>query len=220
MHPLFVTVGNIDSDIHMKATSHAWQCVAFIPTPKFKTHPNYQTILQAQLWHKCVNLVFANLKDTALYGDFMVDPFSDIQHCFTPLIAWTADLPEQLMIACVSKNASPITEASIKQFGDGMCHASRTGERTLERIFDTAQDVDPWNLDRFQKAAKALLLLGVHLPFWCNYMLLNPATFLVPEVLHTLHKLFFDHILAWCKEIMEKDELDFCFKSAYKRISI
>ncbi|KAF8833196.1 hypothetical protein BDN67DRAFT_1017843, partial [Paxillus ammoniavirescens] len=40
MHPLFITIGNIDSDIRMKATTHAWQYVAFIPTPKFETHPD------------------------------------------------------------------------------------------------------------------------------------------------------------------------------------
>lgn len=137
MHPLFITIGNIDSNICMKATSHAWQWVAFIPTPKFKTHSDYQTILQAQLWHKCVDLVFANLKSTALHGDFMVDSFSDIQHCFTPLVAWTTDLPEQLMIAGISKNASPITEASLKKFSDGKHHASHASEKTLELVFES-----------------------------------------------------------------------------------
>ena len=220
MHPLFITIGNINSDIRMKATSHAWQCVAFIPTPKFEVHPDYQTILQARLWHKCVDLVFANLKKAACNGDFMADPFGDIRHCFTPVVAWTADLPEQLMLSTLSKNASPITEATVKQFGDGQRYAPRTGEKTLERIFDTAQNADPWNLDRFQKCAKALLLLGVHLPFWRNFLLSNPAVFLVPEVLHTLHKLFFDHILVWCKEVMGKDELDFRFKSSHKRVGM
>ena len=47
MHPLFITIGNINSDIRMKATFHVWQCVAFISLPKFETHSDYQTILQA-----------------------------------------------------------------------------------------------------------------------------------------------------------------------------
>lgn len=77
-----------------------------------------------------------------------------------------------------------------------MCHASCASEKTLECIFDTAQNVDLWNLDHFQKSAKALLLLEVQLSLWCDYLLSNPAIFLVPEVLHTLHKLFFNHVLA------------------------
>ena len=49
MHPLFITIGNIDSDICMKATFYIWQYVAFVPMPKFETYPDYQIILQAQL---------------------------------------------------------------------------------------------------------------------------------------------------------------------------
>lgn len=64
----------------------------------------------------------------------MVDPHGDQWLCFTPLVAWTADLPEQLMIVCVSKSASPVTEATHKQFGDAHRSAPCTGELTLERI--------------------------------------------------------------------------------------
>ncbi|KAI5993923.1 hypothetical protein EDD15DRAFT_2166736 [Pisolithus albus] len=39
MHPLFLTIGNINSDICMKAMVHAWCCVAFMPTVKFEFHP-------------------------------------------------------------------------------------------------------------------------------------------------------------------------------------
>ncbi|KAI5993810.1 hypothetical protein F5J12DRAFT_907305 [Pisolithus orientalis] len=47
MHPLFLTIANIDADVHMKATAHAWQCVAFVPIVKFEVHSDYQTILQS-----------------------------------------------------------------------------------------------------------------------------------------------------------------------------
>ncbi|KAG1848559.1 hypothetical protein DFJ58DRAFT_842935 [Suillus subalutaceus] len=90
MHPLFLTIGNIDSDIRMKATSHAWRCVAYIPIPKFETHSDYHTILKSHVWH--------NLKVAA------------------------KTFQEQLMIASVSKNASPITLATHKQFGDANRH--------------------------------------------------------------------------------------------------
>ena len=124
------------------------------------------------------------------------------------------------MLSTLSKNASPITKATVKQFGDGQCYAPHTGEKTLEHIFNTAQNADSWNLNCFQKCAKALLLLEVHLPFWHDFLLSNPAVFLVLEVLHTLHKLFFNHILVWCKEVMGKDKLDFYFKSSHKHVSM
>ncbi|KAI9574276.1 hypothetical protein HD554DRAFT_2201369 [Boletus coccyginus] len=43
--PLFITIGNIDSNVHMKATVHAWQYMAFMPISKFNTHLDYQIIL-------------------------------------------------------------------------------------------------------------------------------------------------------------------------------
>ena len=122
MHPLFITIGNIDSEVCMAATSHAWRCVAFMPIPKFEVHSDYQTILQTRLWHSCVDIVTGNLKSAATVGALMSDPAGRLRHCFTPLAAWTADLPEQLMIACVAKNASPVTQATHKQFGDAERH--------------------------------------------------------------------------------------------------
>jgi hypothetical protein len=55
MHPLFLTIGNIQSDVRMKAASHAWRCMAFIPMPTFLVNSDYQTLLQSRLWHKCVD---------------------------------------------------------------------------------------------------------------------------------------------------------------------
>jgi len=78
MHPLFLTTGNIRSDVRMKATSHAWNLVAFMPIPKFDVHPDYQTILQARVWHKCVDIVCASLKIAARTGIYIPDPVGDL----------------------------------------------------------------------------------------------------------------------------------------------
>ena len=70
------------------------------------------------------------------------------------------------MIACVAKSASPVSEASTKDFGNDVHHAPRTAEVTINRIYELAKDMNPWDLTCFQKLAKLLLLSGVHLPFW------------------------------------------------------
>jgi len=216
MHPLFISIGNIPGHIRMAATSHAWRCVAFMPIPKFDVPQANQSILQAHVWHSCVDIVAGGLKCVAKTGCFMPDPHGDIRHCFMPLVAWTADLPEQLMIACVSKSASPVTEATHKQFGDAHRHLPRTGELTLERIKQITTTVDPWNLARFQKLVKKLQLSGVDIPFWGDWLFGDPSIFLLPEILHACHKFFFDHILPWCKELLGA-ELDAWFKCHHKR---
>ncbi|KAI6098239.1 hypothetical protein EV401DRAFT_2148854 [Pisolithus croceorrhizus] len=181
MHPLFLTIANIDSNVRMKATACAWRCVAFMPVIKFDVHPDYQTILQARLWHKCMDIVMGKLKHTTNVGEFITDAFGDVQYCFTPLVAWTANLLEQQLITSV---------------------------------------MDPWRLDAFQKLAKANHLLGVHLPFFRDWKNSDVSSFLIPEVLHSLHKFFFDHVLMWCKDVVGCDELDSRYKIHHKRIGI
>ena len=99
----------------------------------------------------------------------MPDPHGDQQLCFMPLVAWTANLPEQLMISCVSKNTSPITEATYKQFGDAHHSLPCTGELTLERIHTLGKTADLWQLKSFLKKARVMYLSGVHLPFWRDW---------------------------------------------------
>ncbi|EGN94685.1 hypothetical protein SERLA73DRAFT_96032 [Serpula lacrymans var. lacrymans S7.3] len=85
MHPTFLMIANIASDVRMKATAQAWRCVAFIPTPKFDVHNDFQGILQARVWHKCMDKVCVNLKIAAKVGTFIPDPFGLVRYVFTPL---------------------------------------------------------------------------------------------------------------------------------------
>ncbi|KAG1891770.1 uncharacterized protein F5891DRAFT_1197466 [Suillus fuscotomentosus] len=218
MHPVFITIGNIDSEVRSKATLRAWRCIAYIPVVKFRVHPDYQSILQARLWHKCMDLVCANLKAAAKDGCFMPDPSRYIRHVFTPLVAHVCDLPEATMIAAVSKNSSPLTMATQADFGDGILHPPRTGKHTLQLIVEISRTVDPWDLDKFQKAAKAINLSGVHMPHWRDWMFACPSVFLAGEVLHTCHKFFADHPLKWIKEIVGHYELDTRFMVQHKRV--
>ncbi|KAG1744668.1 uncharacterized protein EDB91DRAFT_1020772, partial [Suillus paluster] len=57
MHPLFLTIRNIQADVCMKAMSHVWRCTAFMPTLTFIVNSNFQTLLQVRLWHKCMHLI-------------------------------------------------------------------------------------------------------------------------------------------------------------------
>ncbi|KAG1853234.1 hypothetical protein C8R48DRAFT_749657 [Suillus tomentosus] len=181
MHPVFITIGNIDSEVCSKATLRAWRCIAYMPIVKFRVHPDYQSILQAWLWHKCMDLVCANLKAAAAEGCFMPDPFRFICYVFTPLVAHVCDLPEATMIAAVAKNASPLTMATQEHFGDGILHPP---------------------------PAKALNLSGVHMPYWRDWIYACPSVFLAGKILHTCFKFFADHPLKWVKETVGAYELD------------
>jgi hypothetical protein len=141
---------------------------------KFRVHPDYQSILQAWLWHKCMDLVCDNLKAVATEGCFMPDPFRFIHYVFTPLVAHVCNLPEATMIAAVAKNASPLTMAMQEQFGNEILHLPRTGKHTSELLVDIAKTVDPWDLDKQPKLSICLestCLTGV-----IGYMYARPSS--------------------------------------------
>ncbi|KAG1862924.1 hypothetical protein C8R48DRAFT_603235 [Suillus tomentosus] len=174
MHPMFLTIGNIHSEIRMKATLHAWECIAYIPSLEYITNSDYAGLLEARLllflqrfWHSCMDMVFEKLKIASHMGEFMVDPMGCQRYAFTPLIT---------------------------------------------HVFD------PWKFREFQEAAKKVSLSGIHKPFWRDWKFADPAVFLIPEILHTGHKFFFDHILKWCKEVIGANELDARFRSQHKRV--
>jgi len=148
----------------------------------------------------------------------MNDPNSITRYCFTPLAAYIADLPEQLMIACVTKSVSPISLAEQNQFGDGIPYAPRDGELTLEILWVLCAKIDPWRLQEFLAAAKKAHLSGVQLPFWRDWGFSNPSIFLIGEILHTIHKFFFDHPFKWCKEVLGHDELDARYRMQHRRV--
>ncbi|KAI5981097.1 hypothetical protein EDD15DRAFT_2156567 [Pisolithus albus] len=81
MHPLFLTIANINSEVRMKATAHAWACVAYTPIPEFLAHSDFHSILEARVWHRCMDIVCANLKVASHRGVFMADPHNNTRYC-------------------------------------------------------------------------------------------------------------------------------------------
>ena len=74
IHPLFLTIRDICSDLHMKATTHAWSCVAYMPIAQFVANSNYTSVLQVRLWHQCMDIVCGSLKNAAAQNAYMADP--------------------------------------------------------------------------------------------------------------------------------------------------
>ena len=208
MHPVFLTIGNIQSDIRMQATSHAWCCIGFIPSLDIKVNSKHKTLLLSQIFHWSLNVITALLKHVAKHGHMLVDASGHTRNYFTSLVSYIADLPEQQLIAGISKNTSPVTMAELPMFRNATPATPRTHDTTLRQIKDLCKEVDPWDIFSFQNAAKKIKLLGIHLPFWHDWRFAEPSLFLTGEILHTLHNFFYNHVLEWCKVIVGSHMLD------------
>ncbi|KAG2100722.1 uncharacterized protein F5147DRAFT_581944, partial [Suillus discolor] len=117
------------------------------------------------------------------------------------LIAYVANTPEELVIACITINASPITVATCANFGDPDHHPLCKDSSTLANIHKVIISISPSELVAFFKKCKQYHLNGVQQPLWMDWVTVDPSSFLMLESLHHFHKIFFDYDHVWCVNI-------------------
>ncbi|KAI6001429.1 hypothetical protein EDD15DRAFT_2158658 [Pisolithus albus] len=88
-HPLLISLANIKMAVRNKASSHAFLLNALMPVVEF-IHPVHRicSVLEARLFHECLDIVLQPLKVAARIGRMMSDPAGNLRHCFTPLAAY------------------------------------------------------------------------------------------------------------------------------------
>ena len=122
-HLLLISLANIDPNIHSKGLLHAHVLLALLPITSF-LHPKtcIFSLLSDCLVHESLDFVLRPLKIAASIGIMMSDPINSLHYCFTPLVAYIADTPEQCLLLCVSPKASPVSMATHKEFRDSSLH--------------------------------------------------------------------------------------------------
>ena len=135
VHPLLISLANIDARIHSKSSLHAYLLLALLPIAKF-THKvtRVRGLLQDRLVHQAISIVLAPLKIAMTVGVMMSDPVGNLRYCFTLIASWIADTPEESLLAATGPKVSLITMATSKNFGDARQHELRMAEKTLAAI--------------------------------------------------------------------------------------
>lgn len=135
MHPVLLSIANIDAGVRMKAMSHSFSLAAYLPIPKFlNVPPAVQAALSTRVFHICLSIITQPLQQAAKTGHNMSDPNGLIRTCHPVLTSYIADLPEQRVITCVLSNQSPTSIAHQDQFGDSVQQPPRTRGFTLGLI--------------------------------------------------------------------------------------
>lgn len=141
----------------------------------------------------------------------MPDFNGDMRYCFTPLASYIYDSPEAVMLATVGGKTLPLTMVMFKQFGNPFHHEPHTYLTTLAQLLAAKSKVNSTDIEAFFHEVQHFRLNGVYEPFWRNYLLACPSWFLTAEFLHHLHRMFWDHNIKWCINVIGTAEIDFCF---------
>ncbi|KIJ16552.1 hypothetical protein PAXINDRAFT_11002 [Paxillus involutus ATCC 200175] len=211
-HPLLLSLANINADICSKGSLHGHVLLALLPVASF-IHKKTRvcSLLSDQLVHKSLDFILKPLKVAAAVGIMMSDPVGNLRYCFTPLVTYITNTPEESLLACIGPKASPVSAAIYKQFGDDFCHPPHHATQTLADIEAVFSRSDPDDYEYFLKVTKLYRLNGVHKPFWRDWPMSDPSIFLMPEPLHHFHHMFWDHDLQWCINIVGEAESDYRF---------
>ena len=203
-HPLLITLANIDSAVRLSPSTHALPLLALLPVPKFVgVKKGLHGILENRLTHSCLDFITDPLKIASQSGTWLSDYAGNIRYCFTPLVACIVDTPEAAALAGVARKTSHLTMAAYKEFGDPIQHPPRTASSILTSLETLASQFNPSEVATYTSKARSLFRLnGVNLPFWRDWYLPdgtlpNPHQIFPIEILHHLHKAFWDHDIKW-----------------------
>ncbi|KIK31858.1 hypothetical protein CY34DRAFT_102635, partial [Suillus luteus UH-Slu-Lm8-n1] len=211
-HPLLISLANLHMNTRLKSSTHSFVLAALLPVPKFVHKKKHMKgVLQDRLIHQCLNIVLHPLKQAAEHGIMLSDPIGRSCYCFTTLASYIVDMPEAMMLAAVGGKTSPMTMVMYTQFGDSFQHEPRTRSTTLAQLAVICSHADPNDLEAYFREGQKFRLNGVDKPFWSDWIFADPSHFLTPEILHHIHKEFYDHDAQWLIVSVGESEIDFQF---------
>ncbi len=206
-HALYLSSGNINSDIRSEINARCWLMIGQIPVVKFK-EKDYQGLLSNRLFHLCLDISCEDLKACAKTAERFPDARGDIRLWRTLLAGHLGDLPEHLNAVATSQARSPHSLATTKEFGNPLRKGLRTGRYVLDLIDNLVRNNDPSDLATFKQKAAEVGLNGVHKPYWRDWEFADPSDFIAIDLLHGLTKFSGDHVVKWMKKLIRKDEID------------
>ena len=143
MHAVYLSIGNISKDVCWKHNSCAWLLVTKIPISKFsKTQfsgPNTEQeampgILSHCLFHECMWQVLAPLQLDQRQYYVVPSPDGNSWLCMAVLMAWIADLEEQLLILGVQHLSCPVCTAVYHNLAETDGCGVHMGEVTISAL--------------------------------------------------------------------------------------
>lgn len=206
-YPVYLTIGNISKSVRSRPSERAWLLIGYIPVPELNWITDVEDKREAkwELYHTCMTHLVAPLRQVANVGVEVVCADGGVR-CIHPILAaHVADFPEQLTIASTIRTGCPICLVPPDKRGDydDDGHFLRTKNDSITAY-------------KYADQGYTLTLTELGLwpvrPFWLDYPFATPGLFIVPDLLHQIHKGVFMHLVTWCRTGLGDAELDRRYK--------
>ncbi|EJD45508.1 hypothetical protein AURDEDRAFT_64485, partial [Auricularia subglabra TFB-10046 SS5] len=201
-YPVYITIGNIHSDIRRQPSSRATILLGYLPVSKFEVYATAETrsAVAHRLFHACMAEMLAPLVRAGTDGINVLCNDGNVRRAYMVLMSYVADYPEQCLVACGQQNQCPSCFVPPKERGSApQAWPPRTESAILEVL---EQGPSHPNYKEYG-------LKDVPEPFWASLPHSDIFRTFTPDMLHELHKgVFGDHVLKWCLSVLGADEFD------------
>jgi hypothetical protein len=202
--PVYATLGNIKKDYRRKPSNHAMVLLAYLPVTDLSyifADEERQRTAEHDLFHACLRKILAPLVKAGLQGVEMMCPDGGVRRVFPILGAYMADYPEQCTVCCCLNGRCPTCTTPYRESGEGKMYPYRDPEETLKALIAHRNGAAPAYF-----AADGIR--AVFNPFWAELPQVNIFRCVTPDIMHELHKFWWDHPRKWLAYILGKMEFD------------
>ncbi|KZV63194.1 hypothetical protein PENSPDRAFT_590307 [Peniophora sp. CONT] len=182
--PVYLTIGNISSEIRMQPSKHAMVLLGYIPVTKLNRifYEKDRKVEGHRLFHFAMKQLLAPLVEAGSKGVEMTCADGFVRRVFPILFAYLADFPEQCLITCTKNNRCTVCKVDRSERGRLLYSTYRDPAETLAHL--AAGDDEDLN--------------DIPSPFWADLPFANIFSCITPDILHQLHKgVFKDHLVYW-----------------------
>jgi hypothetical protein len=206
--PVYLTLGNIAKSYRRKPSNHATVLVGYLPSPKLDifTREDRRRREQHALFHRCMRKVFAPLVAAGLNGTESVCPDGRVRRVFPILGSYIADYPEQCLVCCCIQGRCPSCTTPLEDIGEGKVAPYRDPQETLRALLQAKDGVAPEYFDRDG-------IRPTYNPFWAELPHCNIFRCMTPDIMHELHKFWWDHARRWTSKMLGQRKLDDHYKA-------
>ncbi|KAG2112395.1 uncharacterized protein F5147DRAFT_744599 [Suillus discolor] len=172
--PIYLTVGNIQKDVHRQPSKHATVLIGYLPISKmlhFKDDEGHQ-LGRYCLFHNCMCLLMEPLIKAGQSGVEMICTDRNIRQIFLILAAYITDHPEQCLIVCCKENHCP-------------CYHHNS---PLQNVDETRTTLRHHQNGKDPYLFEDQGLHAIHYFFWVYLPHTNIFSCITPDILHQLHK--------------------------------
>lgn len=201
-YPVYMSIGNIPTDIHRKPNQRAQMLMGYILTARLKDMGNKTARRRtlANLFHACMDKILSPLKLYGQTGIAMATSDGVWHRCHPIFATFIGDYPEQSLVTCTYNGRCPKCTIPRGKFGS---------HETFP-LHDIREAMDVYSLcdsnpTAFHAATLQANLKPTYHPFWECLPFTNIFLSITPDVLHQLLQGIVKHLVHWLSVLGGKE---------------